>query len=352
MKYRSINQYAEEEKSTQLLAWLEKNEHWVHFLFWSLILLFPFLKSLSREQYTYNFTSELIDFGFGVALFYIAYFLFIPARSIWWKRLLFLGFIIGWGYFNFAAHNLLFGGTHQHAYFVYALGYISTYIVLILFAYALFSLKTIYKKQLELEEAIRQKQAAELSGLKAQINPHFLFNTLNTIYGSALNKEDRTAEMVVQLADNFRYLLVEGQKNEVPIAKEIRHLRDYIQLQKARLAEKVKVHFEVDLDDQDQGIAPLLFLPFVENAFKYSSALSGAGHELSIRVRLANGKVSFYCQNPFDQNLLQTADRQWQQSGIGIQNTKSRLQMRYPGRHELDIVNQLPIFKVALYINL
>ncbi|MEO0338340.1 MAG: histidine kinase, partial [Bacteroidota bacterium] len=164
-------------------------------VFLGLYLLFPFLKSLSREQYPYNFRSELIDFCFGVSWFYITYLIFIPARLQWWRWLLFTGLIVLWGYFNFSAHSQLFDVAHADGYFVYALGYISTYLILSLFAYLLFSLKTIYKKQLQLEEAMRQKQAAELSGLKAQINPHFLFNTLNTIYGSALNKEDRTADM-------------------------------------------------------------------------------------------------------------------------------------------------------------
>ncbi|MEO0341753.1 MAG: hypothetical protein AAF242_21430, partial [Bacteroidota bacterium] len=134
------------------------------------------------------------------------------------------------------------------------------------------------------------------------------------------------------------------------ILKEIRHMKDYIQLQEARLEEKIKVQLDIDIDDQEQEIAPLLFLPFIENAFKYTSALKGTSHLLLIKLKLKDKNISFFCQNPYNSNTIAIADRQWQQSGIGIDNTKRRLELHYSGAHKLDIIEEKGIFKILLAI--
>ena len=191
---------------------------------------------------------------------------------------------------------------------------ITTYLTFSFVFFALYSFKKLYRNQIELETITRDKNRAELEGLKAQVNPHFLFNTLNTIYSSALKKEDKTPEMILKLSDNFRYVLHEGKKENVSLKKEITHLKDYISLQEDRLSDKVKVDFFVKVDNNKLKIAPLLLIPFVENAFKYTSTLRGFQHNIKIKIILKNNAFTFYCENPFNENAVTDIDTNWKES--------------------------------------
>ena len=212
---------ATEFKEMILLKNFKAREPLLHVGFWVIYLLFPFLKSLGRDT-PYHIYSELNDLFFGLVVFYISYLLFFPSKNKLRNAVLLFILFCTVGYLNLQAHNWLFQGTHSASFLsYYAIGYISTYTILSLFAYILYSIKDSYIKQAALEDANRKKQQAELAGLKSQINPHFLFNTLNTIYSSALKKDNKTAEMILKLSDTFRYVLHEGQNEYVSLKKEI-----------------------------------------------------------------------------------------------------------------------------------
>ena len=253
-------------------------------------------------------------------------------------------------YGNFKVHDWLFKGTHDEAFINYLISYATTYGLLFLFAHGLYSLKEIYTKQRALEEANQERKMAELHGLKAQMNPHFLFNTLNTIYASALKKDERSADLIMKLSDNFRYMLHAGQLDYVPIKSEIDHMKDYVSLQSARLADKLEADLTFDIEDNDKHIAPLLMMPFVENAFKYSSALRGKGHRIAVSVSLRRGKFHFHCSNAFGELNAENMDSQWQKSGIGISNTRKRLEAVYPNQYNLSIQKESNTFVVDLTI--
>ncbi len=324
----------------------------LHLGFWIIYLLFPFFKAVGRAA-PYHFYSELNDLFFGMLVFYVSYLLFFPSQKKLRNILLLFILYCVVGYINLKVHNWLFKGTHSASFLsYYAIGYISTYSILSLFAYLLYSIKESYKKQTALEDVNRKKEQAELAGLKSQINPHFLFNTLNTIYASALKKEDKTAEMILKLSDNFRYMLHEGQNEYVSLKKEITHLKDYISLQEDRLLDKITVDFSVVIDNYKQDIAPLLLISFVENAFKYTSLLRGSGHCIKIKIVLENNNLTFYCENPFLENAANDIDTNWKKSGVGIANTKKRLSYLYPNTHQLHIIDGNKIFKLALHIQL
>ena len=339
-------------KEMTLLNKFKAREPLLHVGFWVIYFLFPFLKSVGRDT-PYHIYSELNDLFFGLVVFYVSYLLFFPSkRKIRNAVLLFILFCTV-GYLNLQAHNWLFKGTHSASFLsYYAISYISTYTILTLFAYMLYSTKESYRKQAALEDAYRKKRQAELSGLKSQINPHFLFNTLNTIYSSALKKDDKTAEMILKLSDTFRYVLHEGQNEYVSLNKEITHLKDYIGLQKDRLSDKINIDFSVDIDYYEQDIAPLLLISFVENAFKYTSLLRGSQHLIKIKITLKNNNFTFYCENPFNEKIEKDIDTDWKESGIGIANTKKRLEYLYPNNHQLLITNHNKFFKVTLNIQL
>ena len=343
---------AAEFKEITLLKKFKTKEPLLHIGFWIIYLSFPFFKSVGRNT-PYHFYSELNDLFFGVVVFYVSYLLFLPAKKKLRNAiLLFILFCIV-GYFNLKVHNWLFKGTHSASFLsYYAIGYISTYTILSLFAYMLYSIKESYKRQITLEDAIRKKQQAELSSLKSQINPHFLFNTLNTIYSSALKKDEKTAEMILKLSDNFRYVLYEGQNEYVSLKKEIAHLKDYISLQKVRLSDKVNIDFSVDIDNYVQDITPLLLISFIENAFKYTSLLRGSQHLIKIKITLKDNAFTFYCENSFNEKTEDNIDINWKESGIGIINTKKRLEYLYPDSHKLHTIDDNRLFKVTLNIQL
>ncbi|OJJ16766.1 hypothetical protein BKI52_33200 [marine bacterium AO1-C] len=345
---QSLNTFINHQEPS-FLTKLERKEPWVHLLFWVAYFIYPLFKFRGLELHV---SSQLNDLFFGMVVFYSAYLFFFPStkKQQCGVLLLVLYCIVGYG--NFMVHNWIFDSSHQDAVLTYTLGYLSTYLLLILFAYTFYSVKDTYQKQMALKEANQGKIQAELASLKAQINPHFLFNTLNSIYYNALQKDDKTPEMILKLSDNFRYLLQEGQNEQVAIRQEVAHLRDYISLQEERLANKVNVQFEVTIDNPDQMMAPLMLISFIENAFKYTSLLKGSNHLITISLTLEKQVFDFACSNPFRLQPTQIMDEHWQESGVGIRNTQQRLQYVYPDSHQLHIDQQEGMFWVHLQIML
>lgn len=352
LQLSNIVKMDESKGQSGILIRLIKNEPLVHGLFWSIYFVFPILKSFGPGNYPFNVYSQLNDLFFGMVVFYISYLVFLPSKRGSIQIILLLASFCLLAYADFKIHDWMFHGTHGEAFFIYSFSYVTTYALLFLFAYSLFSIKEIYIKQRALEEANKEKKLAEIRGLKAQINPHFLFNTLNAIYSNALKKDDRTADLIMKLSNNFRYILHAGQADYVPLINEIDHMKDYVSLQSVRLADKLKVVMTFDIEDNGKAVAPLLMMPFVENAFKYSSSLRGKGHNITIKVSLKKGQFNFYCSNPFGDLNTSGMDHQWQSSGIGISNTKRRLEAFYPNRHNLIIQSNLDNFIVDLTITL
>lgn len=191
-------------------------------------------------------------------------------------------------------------------------------------------------------QAETDKANAELSFLKAQINPHFLFNTLNNIYALVVAKNEKAGEGIMKLSNIMRYVTDEVKDDFVSLEGELNCVKDYIDLQKLRLNEKTTVQFETDGNTIDIKIAPLLLMTFVENAFKYGAS----NHEpaaITIRVSMEGSVIHFFCQN----NLFEST-RNTDRTGIGIQNAKQRLQHLYPRKHSLEINTANGLFTVQL----
>ena len=199
------------------------------------------------------------------------------------------------------------------------------------------------KKQIQFE-----KTAAELSALKLQISPHFLFNTLNNIRWLARKKSDLTEDAVLKLATLLRYILYQANEQKVALPLEINNLRDYIDLQKMRIGDNTKVSFEVSGLIEDFEIEPLLFIPFVENAFKYGISDS-EDSEIKIVFKLVGNVLIFSVINSVFEN--QNLDK-GTESGLGINNVKQRLCLLYPHSHTLDIIEKDNKFFVNLRLEL
>ena len=183
------------------------------------------------------------------------------------------------------------------------------------------------------KEIANEKLKAELSFLKAQINPHFLFNTLNNIYALASTQSEHTAAAVMKLSSIMRYVLTEARNDLVPLEKEIQFTSHYIELQKMRLTDKTIIEFSVRGEPLGRQIAPLLLLPFIENAFKYGISTREYS-PINILLEIKDNSLYFsICNHKHLNTLLRVSDN----TGIGISNTKRRLDLFYEDRYLLDI---------------
>jgi sensor histidine kinase YesM len=196
------------------------------------------------------------------------------------------------------------------------------------------------------QEITKQQLQTELSLLKSQVNPHFLFNTLNSIYSLAVTNSDKTPDAVMKLSRIMRYTLEESQNDEVPLADELEFIRSYIDLQKMRLTDIVNIRFTTEGITDGVIIAPLLFIPFIENAFKYGISTHHPS-AIVIHIQVVNGHAIFTCVND-----LVPAAHKHESTGTGIINTKRRLELLYPSRHILTIESNDSQYKVLLTINL
>lgn len=204
------------------------------------------------------------------------------------------------------------------------------------------------KKKQQEKESTRQRLEAELALLKSQTNPHFLLNSLNTIYALACAGSERTAEAVIRLSDMVRYILYDGSQSCVPLEKEVEYLQNYVALQKLRLPANVAVDFDARIADAQLPIEPMLLITFVENAFKHGVS-TASDCRISVKLVTARGGLQMRVQNHvFPRNTVQTDVF----SGLGLPNAVRRLAHNYPNRHELNIRNDGSTHLVELDIQL
>jgi two-component system LytT family sensor kinase len=204
--------------------------------------------------------------------------------------------------------------------------------------------ESIQRKQ-EIEKAAIRN---ELDALNAQLNPHFLFNTLNNIDWLIHSNPDKASESLVTLSEIMRYMLYDTQKPTVLLHDEIIHYRNIIRLQSLRFKSADRVKFDVEIADEPIEIAPLLFLPFIENAFKFTS-FEGQGTVIEISLRSVENRLEFNCRNRFrvsDPTMINKT------GGIGLSNLKRRLELLYSGRYQLKTTEENSYFVVCFNLEL
>jgi LytS/YehU family sensor histidine kinase len=194
-------------------------------------------------------------------------------------------------------------------------------------------------------ELIKQQQASEISLLRSQINPHFLFNTLNNIYSLVYNKSEEAPEAVMKLSSLMRYMLYEANTELVPVQKELEYLNSFIELQQLRLNRKGFVDIQVNGSMDNKSIAPMLLIPFVENAFKHGDKTPFPG--IKIKLFLLTDKLVFEVENYVKPAPVSIND---ESGGFGLENIRKRLTLLYPDKHELSISPSSDIFSIRLTI--
>ncbi len=208
--------------------------------------------------------------------------------------------------------------------------------------------KTWYLKQEEKQMLIKTNADAEIMLLKAQVHPHFLFNTLNNIYSFVLIKSPQALLLVRNLSDILKYMINDCDAALVPLQKEVKMLQDYIALEKVRYGDRLNIEVTVTGDCADKMITPLLLIPFVENAFKHGSSkmLDKPFIKMNIQIQESTLYFSLVNNKPLADNNNNT------KKGIGLTNVKKRLQLLYPGKHSLQIESTRDTFMVEMQIPL
>lgn len=222
-----------------------------------------------------------------------------------------------------------------------------TQFFLVLASIALKSAVDYIRLQKRLAEIAKEKAEAELAFLKAQMDPHFLFNSLNAVYFLIDRQNTAARDALHKFSEMLRYQLYECSTGRIPVEKEVGFLRDYVDLQKLRIAENTAVHFSCD-DLKDFTIEPLLLMPFVENSFKHLSHYGGEGaNRICIQLLHHEKAMIFRVANTTEPSLKKAHS-----GGIGLDNAKKRLALLYPGKHQLTVQHTASEFSIELQLQL
>ena len=324
-----------------------------HILFWTVhILVFSFLfKTNEMSYWKMHFYSTLWVPAFILYSYPIMYWL-IPRQLLKGDYYRFLSFILVWAIFGYLFNYLfrtkiLFPITdYFHEKRINsnpwaAASYLSMN-VMAGFGSMIVLFKFWIRKQHEFLIAENDKVKAELQLLKAQIHPHFLFNTLNNIYSYSLYQSPKTPELILKLSSLLNYVLYDCKESEVPITREIEIMKNYIDLESERYGSKLDVSVNVEGDIQNNFVAPLLLLPLLENAFKHGTSEQIENAWLSFDLSV-DGNI-FYCKiaNSKNSSLATNA------KGIGIENVRKRLSYLYAGKHELKLSDEGNFFVASM----
>ena len=333
-----------------------------HLIFWGFFIFSFFLLIFGLEGFSFRNFTIIRNLSSFITIFYIAIAVYINLLILipyFLKRKKYISFVL------FQLLNIVFIITlnlfsslliekasieqiNILNEFIYEAILISLFISITTFLKLLRDWINYQDDSINFKETQRQKLEAELKLLRGQINPHFLFNTLNNLYALSLDKSDKTPDLILRLADLMRYMLYECRDSYVLIDKEIHFLKNYLELEKIRIGETANVELKVMGSTGLQQIAPLLFIPFIENAFKHGTNRQANHSFIKILFDLEKqGAIRFVIENTKEEKET-FVDKKY--SGIGIENVKKRLTLLYPEKHSLKITDNKNIFKVELIL--
>ncbi len=203
-------------------------------------------------------------------------------------------------------------------------------------------------EEMKLKEALQQKNhEMELALVKAQLDPHFLFNTINNIDVLILKDAEEASNYLNKLSDIMRFMLFETKSEEILLSKELRYIEEYIALQRIRTANATYINFQIQGEAGHKKIAPMVFIPFIENAFKHTTNKK-LDNAININIRIEEGSVQLICENKFDPTRKKEDDH----NGLGNELIQKRLQLIYPETHQLELLRKDNSYRVELNIKL
>jgi sensor histidine kinase YesM len=250
-------------------------------------------------------------------------------------------------------YNKIFGTTPAGSNFyviqrAVIIDQLSSMPIILGFALMIKFVKRWWQKQKETELLAKEKTKAELQLLKAQVHPHFLFNTLNNLYYLAYSKSENTTEVIAKLSQMMRYMIYDTNQPKVLLNKEIEYMRNYISLERLRLNDQIPIKFDVTGDTENVWISPLIFITFLENAFKHGVSNSNPKAWVNIAIRLQGRECIYTVENSRTTDLRDGNEK----SGIGLQNVKRRLELSYPGKYKLLTEDTMEKYVVKLNLSI
>ncbi len=333
----------------------------LHLLFWSIVLaFFTYFFGINSSRFHDTLLFSLGLMPTTIATTYLLTYKLIPEYLItkqYWKFILYSSYTLIISVYLLMVSiffSLIYISNFEYEQMIPAtknIIFICTAVYLVVVIVSAFKLL-----QLHLQEASKTKhletkildtqlklKEQELNYLKMQIHPHFLFNTLNTIYGFALKKADETPEMILKLSNLLDYLLYQAEKPFVLLSEEVSHIKDYIALEKMRFNDTLHININVKRTSEDITIAPMLLIPFIENSFKHGGIKNGV-LTITIDIEASLKKIHFNIKNS-------NTDTSFSSQGIGLSNIKKRLELLYANNYQLSIDHTINTFEVDLLLN-
>lgn len=313
-----------------------------HLLYWSFWLAFYTLVNGSYDEVYYTwFVLELFMLTVKIPFTYIIVYYLLPKLIPKKKYIILIIIIILLAFFGVSIIieiNKFLGHTHKGQpltlfsgtaiYRTFDLVYVASLVVII---------KMIQQNSWQQKvnaELKEEKIGAELQILKNQLQPHFLFNTLNNIYSMALSKDDEAPESILRLSNIISYMLYDCSVERVDLEKELELIKNYIELEKLRYGNRLDLSFDIQGNVKGKMIAPLLLLPFVENAFKHGASMDENKSWIRINLSSTNNNLEFFIENSIPNSGV---NNEITKSGIGLSNIKKRLKLQYTGKYNLNI---------------
>jgi sensor histidine kinase YesM len=315
-------------------------------------LSFFFYQITARPGFDANpgvaFSRTAVHVAFNIIAAYMNYFIFLPRflekRNI--GRYLvefFIPFIILTTIRVHVQRFLMDGYTYQEHYFysnIYIVQMAATSLFVVVFVGMLRFAKDWFELEAKKKEVENEKLTAELSFLKEQINPHFLFNTLNNLYYLAYTKSDNTTEVIAKLSQMMRYMIYESNYKQVELGKEIEYMQNYVSLERLRLNDQIPIDFKVEGDPGGIKVAPLILITFLENAFKHGANGNNKNAWVNLSLKVDGKNFVYTVENSkgtSNTKINGVHSEHGAKSGIGLQNVKRRLELTYPEKYELDV---------------
>lgn len=323
----------------------------IHSLFWVLYITVLFVIDSAYYEYLNITWYENIDLDMMATAASIAYLNDLVLLPYFLNRRRYILYIL-------MLSALLFGGSFIYCYYLtgqecsfYSCLANNLWVIALplLFFSFIWMFLQFYNKQKELEESQKERLKMELKFLKSQINPHVLFNNLNTIYSQAIKENEKIAEMILMLSENLKYVLNQSTDTLVDFEKDIAFIENYLEFQELRTEGVNRIIYKKEIDSYNHSIAPLILIDLIENAFKHSAYKDNEPSDIEIYIKVDHQNLNFICTNEFD---VDSTPERGSSTEIGLKNLHQRLKLIYKDNYSLDILKENGIFKVDLKINL
>ena len=336
----------------------------LHTGFWLIYLSAPIIQYTSFTEFSNAFLWLTFIVNIVFVVFYYPFAYWIVPRFFKWEKIhlfllttvsLYIIFFyttkqiqfFALAHFRFSEYDTAYinQSIHKNIYF---LPFLLELIIVTSIPLTLKILRRFYALQDEKDELEKLNTKLELNFLKSQINPHFLFNTLNNIYSLSLQKSDLAPEMIIKLSDLMRYILYECDVEKTDLEKEVAFMKDYVELEKLRYGNHVDIRFDVEGNMEGKKTPPLLLIHFVENAFKHGVNAQFGQSYVTMHLKTDKQSLQFSIEN---NKPVNGAKPEYQTGGIGLENIRKRLELIYPGKYNLRIHAEPSIYRVDLMID-